>query len=211
MPHDGWRLFLPYVIEVYKTGTSLISREGVQVWYRRNPKSVCSTGGTTGNTASQLQQEIAPSDIVEDRVFFSALMGSFAFGSVTIGGVAVSATWDAVPDGGTGLYHGSAPTSGLTGQVVVTISRNGGTVVSVAGDPITTGCFSGYNNWNAYTAGAWSPSSISARPRLNIADMYVVTKKSRSYSRYFQDFILKQCLISPKTNVQRAVANSLAN
>lgn len=54
MPHDAWLLFLPYIIETYKTGYSSIGQEGVQAWYRPNPNSAgCGTNGTTGNTASQ--------------------------------------------------------------------------------------------------------------------------------------------------------------
>lgn len=60
MPHDGWRLFLPFAIDMYKQGTATITREGVVAWYKKNPGSACGTGGTTGNTASQQQTEYAP-------------------------------------------------------------------------------------------------------------------------------------------------------
>jgi hypothetical protein len=32
MPHDGWRLFLPYVIDLFKTGTATITQEGLTAW-----------------------------------------------------------------------------------------------------------------------------------------------------------------------------------
>lgn len=35
MPHDGWRLFLPYYIDIYKNGKASITKEGVVGWYRR--------------------------------------------------------------------------------------------------------------------------------------------------------------------------------
>lgn len=50
MPHDGWRAFLPYVIDLYKEGTATINREGVQGWWRRAGAAACGDGGTTGNT-----------------------------------------------------------------------------------------------------------------------------------------------------------------
>lgn len=53
MPHDGWRDFLPYLIDTYKNGIATVNREGVVGWYRKHPGNACTTGGTTGNTASQ--------------------------------------------------------------------------------------------------------------------------------------------------------------
>ncbi len=125
MPHDGWRQFLPFLIDTYKNGKATITKEGVQTWYRINPKNACASGGTTANTASQLQLEFAPSEVVEDRVYYSALLGSSANVFVTIGGtvqgkscqisnilsqsgklfvnICVAGTWSDVPDGGVGI------------------------------------------------------------------------------------------------------------
>lgn len=33
MPHDGWRLRLPYVIDLYRTGTTNMTEESLVVWY----------------------------------------------------------------------------------------------------------------------------------------------------------------------------------
>jgi hypothetical protein len=93
-PHNGWRELLPYFITLWKTGTASITQEGVVSWYRQHPKDACSNGGTTGNTASQLQVEVAPSVMVQDEIYFAAPLGSAATVSVTIGGVAVAATWN---------------------------------------------------------------------------------------------------------------------
>ena len=40
MPHDGWRLFLPYIIKLYKNPYSnpAIDSEGLVTWYRRHPR-----------------------------------------------------------------------------------------------------------------------------------------------------------------------------
>ena len=42
-PHDGWRQFLPYVIDIYKTGAATITEEGLSVWFRPQPASGCAT------------------------------------------------------------------------------------------------------------------------------------------------------------------------
>ena len=44
MPHDGWRLFLPYVIDTYKNKIATITKEGVVAWYRPHPNTACTTG-----------------------------------------------------------------------------------------------------------------------------------------------------------------------
>jgi hypothetical protein len=165
MPHDGWRLTLPQSIDLYVRNTTTITQEGVSVWYRTQPAAACNAGDTTGNTASQLQIEFDPTSIVQDRVFFTAILGSAADVSVSIGGASQAATWSDVPDGNIGLYHGSAPFNGHTGTVVVTISRSGGTVASVTGAAITTSCGTGgLENWNAWVGSNTSPGSISAIP-----------------------------------------------
>lgn len=57
--------------------------------------------------------------VVQDKIFFSALLGSTATVAVTIGGVKVAAAWENVPDGGIGIYHGSVPFTGKSGAVIV--------------------------------------------------------------------------------------------
>jgi hypothetical protein len=69
MPHDGWRVFLPYLIDTYKNNVSTVSQEAIVAWYRPNPVtgSACATGDTSGNTHSQFQVEFQPGDIVEGQ------------------------------------------------------------------------------------------------------------------------------------------------
>jgi hypothetical protein len=52
MDHDGWRIFLPYVIETYKKNISMVTFDGLSAWYRPNPGAgtACLTGGISGNT-----------------------------------------------------------------------------------------------------------------------------------------------------------------
>lgn len=122
--HDGWRAFLLYVIDTYKNGRATITREGLVGWWRRSAGTACNDGGTTGNTASQLLLEFEPSAVMQDKIFFSALLGSDATVSVTVGGTSLAASWTAKPDGGVGIYHGSASFSAAnSGNVVITVSR----------------------------------------------------------------------------------------
>jgi hypothetical protein len=155
-PHDGWRTFLPFLIDMAKSGTASFNQENVVAWYRETPGSACGTGGTTGNTASQLQQTYPPAVLAQDRIFYAALLGSPASVSVSIGGQSAAGTWDITPSGGIGLYRGSVPIDGRTGAVVVSITRSGSDVIQASGDPITTACTNGMTNWN--------PSVVSGNP-----------------------------------------------
>ena len=157
MPHDAWRTFLPYVIDTYKNGGAApaIPSEQVVTWFRINPSAACPWGCTTGNTASQGQTEVAANLVSEEEVYYSALLDSFANVAVTIGATTVQGGWRNTPSGGSGIYHGSAPFNGMTGQVIITIWRtdsNGNqyTVAQVQGYAITDGCEDDIVNWNAY-------------------------------------------------------------
>lgn len=173
--HDAWRDFLPYVIDLYKKGTATINKEGIQVWFRRAPGAACTNGGTTGNTVSQFQIEFPPAEVLKDEVFFSALLGSPADIFVSIGGVVQEATWSNSPDGGVGIYHGSVPFNGRTGDVTVTISRNGVAIAESSGGSISTdSCVDGIQNWNAWVTSHWAANSISAAPKLDISDQVCV-------------------------------------
>lgn len=78
-----------------------------------------------------------------------------------------------LPDGGTGIYHGSVAFGSHTGAVVVTV----GTMV-MTGEAITTGCSrttgqNGLTNWNAWVGSAWGAASA-ASPALDLADQVCV-------------------------------------
>lgn len=150
MPHDGWRELLPFTIDLYKTGVATISQEKLVAWYRVTPKNApCDDGWTTGNTASQLQFEFTPQDVVQDKIFYSALLASSQAVTVTVGGVDLGATWTKKPSGGAGIYHGSVDFGTHTGAVVVTVGS-----MTVDKRPIKASCddTSGYTNWNAFVA-----------------------------------------------------------
>jgi hypothetical protein len=163
MPHDGWRLLLPFLIDSYKYGQGSVDQEGVVAWYRLTPGTACATGGTTGNTARQLQIEFPPLEIVQDKIFYSALLVSSATVTVTVGGTAIPADWANTPSGGIGIYHGSVAFGGLTGPVVVTVSRDGATIAQMTGESITSDCPDPVMNWNAWVGSATGPTLASTQ------------------------------------------------
>ncbi|KAL6229448.1 glycosyl hydrolase family 71-domain-containing protein [Aspergillus navahoensis] len=168
MPHDGWRLFLPFLIDIYKYGTATIHKEGLTVWHRPQPAAACSDGGTSANTASQFQVEFKPASVVQDNIFFSALLGSPASIKVTVGGVNKDASWTWQPDGGIGIYHGSVPFGSSLGDVVVTLERDGEQIVQVQESTISTKCVGGLTNWNAWVGSSNAGVSISATPKTSM-------------------------------------------
>jgi hypothetical protein len=104
--------------------------------------------------------------VMEDKVFFTAVLTSIADVSVSIGGVSQAAKWSTFPDGnGTGLYHGSVPFSGRLGTVVIIVSRSGAVVASGSGKAISTACgVNGLANWNAWVGSAISGATVFAKP-----------------------------------------------
>ncbi|KZF22359.1 carbohydrate-binding module family 24 protein [Xylona heveae TC161] len=176
MPHDGWRLFLPYLIDTYKNGIASITEEGLVTWHRLQPASSCTTGNTTGNAASELQSKYAPSEIVQDRIFYSALLASDATVTVTIGGVVQSGSWEHVPADGVGIYHGSVPFNDNLGDVVVRVWRNSEIVVEVRGATLNTACTDDIENWNAFVSADSSGKTMDdpVQPSLPISQQVCV-------------------------------------
>ncbi|KAK1954649.1 hypothetical protein LY78DRAFT_686777 [Colletotrichum sublineola] len=145
MPHDAWRMFLPFVIDTYKTGKASFTKEGLTIWYRQNPGRACSSGGTVGNNVA-----------------------------IGEGGEWTNVAWGVVPDGGVGLYHGSVPFNGRTGFVRVEINPVGdsNTIIVVAvGPQITTECEHGMVNWNPWVGGSWSSRTVNASLKLSLLEM----------------------------------------
>ncbi|TGO32910.1 hypothetical protein BHYA_0279g00010 [Botrytis hyacinthi] len=68
MPHDGWRTFLPYVIDMYKFGTASVTQESLVTWYRLSPaNTACSSDNTSANTHTQIQVDLEPAIVAEDN------------------------------------------------------------------------------------------------------------------------------------------------
>lgn len=162
MPHDGFRDMLPFAADLYKNNQSTVTQEKLVYWYRKMPAAACGSGQTTGNTAWQLQYEFSPAEVVQDRVFFTAILGSRADVSVSIGGAAVAAKWTDVPNDNVGQYHGSVDFGGRSGPVVITISRSGQQILSSTGVAIGSGCDAGgMQNWNVWVGSASGSAAVS--------------------------------------------------
>ncbi|KAL1840811.1 hypothetical protein VTJ49DRAFT_7710 [Mycothermus thermophilus] len=162
MPHDAWRKFLPFYISVYKNAgqaPAQVPNEDVVMYYRTTAAKACRSGGTVANKAGHGQTEMPPEEVVEDSVFWAALLNHDAGLSVkvSIGG---QETWaksmSLVPPAGPGkpgVYAGSVPFEGRTGEVVVTVMRGGETIATAKGSrEIVDGCDIGVQNWNAVVA-----------------------------------------------------------
>jgi hypothetical protein len=74
--HEGWQDFLPYVIDLYKTGTATITQRASRSGTAGPRGPACTNDETSGNSASQFQVEFPPTEVLKDEVFFSALLGS---------------------------------------------------------------------------------------------------------------------------------------
>ncbi|KAJ5998516.1 hypothetical protein N7451_006326 [Penicillium sp. IBT 35674x] len=170
MPHDGWRETLPFWIDMYKSGSAEVTEEKIVAWYRTSPAAACGSGGTSGNTASQLQIEFPPDEMAQDRIFFSAVLGSFSGAVVSIGGSAQGVGWSIVPDDDVGIYHGSVPFDGRTGPVSVSLQRDNKIIATITGESISAGCPHGIQNWNAWVGSASAGDKISARPNLLLSE-----------------------------------------
>ncbi|GIC86044.1 uncharacterized protein Aud_002406 [Aspergillus udagawae] len=149
-----------------------------RIWYRKAPAAACSSGGTTANPASQLQLEYTPAQVLQEKVFFSALLTVAADVSVTVGGATVPATWTKTPENDIGIHHGEASFSGHSGDVVVTIHRGGTVIAKVTGASISDSCTNGIQNYNAWVGSASSSAAVSASPGLKLDDVVCVNGTS---------------------------------
>ena len=150
MPHDHWRNLLPYYIKAYKSGGApAVDTERVQVWYRPSPTTVGSSDGTLGN--APWEPKINANAVVQDKVFFTALVKAASTVSVQIG----SSGADTFQVSSPGLFHASTPFNGRTGQVKVTVSRDGQAVVPpVTGAAIMSSPPDGLTQYNAWVGGS---------------------------------------------------------
>ncbi|KAM0150313.1 hypothetical protein ACHAPG_008917 [Botrytis cinerea] len=92
---------------------------------------------------------ITEEEIVQNKIFFTALLGSTATVKATVGGVDQAATWTRIPDGNVGLYHGNVTYKGI-GPVIVTVLRDGTRVANVSGGSISIVCTDSIENLNAW-------------------------------------------------------------
>lgn len=162
MPHDAWRETLPYYIAAYKNGGSApVTTEKLTYWYRLTPAAAGNPDGVVGND-KDYQQTLPAASVVQDKVFVTAIVKSAATVTVSIGGSQVGSQLCATA----GACHFSVNFGGKTGAVVITMARNGQTVLSGTGKSITSQPADGITNFNAWCGSAsdGTSSSSSATP-----------------------------------------------
>lgn len=116
-------------------------------WYRDAPASAGDSSWVVANNGNHNQPEMDPKTVVQDKIFFSALLKAPSDVLVQIGSnPAVTFS------GKQGFNHWSQPLNGQTGVTTFTIKRKGAVVASKKGRPInsTTTLKSGRTNFNAW-------------------------------------------------------------
>jgi hypothetical protein len=146
-PHDAWLADLPYFIANYKGNTPPVT-EHITLWYRLNPSTSGSDGGTICNPPNRNEVLYAPGDCDEDIISIHVLATS---DGTVIGDVNghVSLNADVVA----GMNHFTMPFDGWPGVPTVTLQRNEENVTTVQGSMIEAPA-DGTVNWNAYVAGS---------------------------------------------------------
>lgn len=147
-PHESWLDFLPYYIAQYKGSDFDISHDQMQYWCHTAPVAGGSTCDVIGNNPSQGQTQVDANSVVQDAIFFSALLSADATVTVQIGSnAAVSYS------GSQGTNHWSQPFNGETGVPVFSVVRDGAVVGSssdaaeiTASTTLSDGC-TNYNAW----------------------------------------------------------------
>ncbi|KAK2788541.1 hypothetical protein FQN52_006654 [Onygenales sp. PD_12] len=172
-PHDAWRALLPIYIDAYKSGNPttkpektalkssqptgskiptdanpLTSRvtDTITYWYRLNPSTAGSDGGTTGNNPSQGQLPLDPSVVSQDRIFMSILVSEPSDVTVRVGVFPETR----LRANAVGINHFSVPFAEHRGPVWIAVWRDGEIVASTMGPEITDKCVNGKINWNAF-------------------------------------------------------------
>ncbi|KAH6842747.1 mutanase [Chaetomium sp. MPI-CAGE-AT-0009] len=204
MPHDGWRIHLPWLIDTYKDLNPAVGTESAAMWFRKSPGASCRDGGTTGNTATQLQLEYPPKDIFQDKIFIAALLSepaSLMLGDKggTYGSVE---EWDYVPPGGVGIYRHSIDMADVMkfysrGNFTLYISRGEDQWFIVAWTPLIVKetCYMGFTNWNPIVTAAYaSPSHpVKSEKAMRLSDQQCVEGFGATYFGNFDDLCRLTC------------------
>ncbi|KAI8289228.1 hypothetical protein K4K60_009273 [Colletotrichum sp. SAR11_57] len=106
--------------------------------------------------------EFQPNDIIQDSVFFTVLSTDTVSVTVSIGGMSSKGVLRDLPDGGAGLYHGSAPFNGRTGDVRITVTRKSVTIADETGPAIKNDCHNSITGFDAWAGGGLTSRAPSA-------------------------------------------------
>lgn len=206
MPHDGWRVHLPWLIDTYKDLNPEVGLESAVMWFRKSPGSSCRDGGTTGNTASQLQIEYPPEDIFQDKIFIAALMTEPAYVQLMdndnhLYEVVKPDEWPYVPPGGVGIYLVSIDLEeGIRnygeGSVLMADIYHGGfsdgLTPAVPVMPDDT-CSLGLANWNAIVGADYSDRPPRTEKALRLSDQMCVEGYGATHFGNFNDLCQLTC------------------
>lgn len=172
--HDAWRWPLQVWADQYKSGVASFTSESVTLEYLLHHVADCSDGGTTVNTATQLQQEFFPaSELSSAYISFTAVLASAADVTLVVGSTRMIGTWDTIPTGGVGVYHGKVQ-SDLTGVVSIELARDGITFLTFTGEAIGGCTTEGYANFNPWVGGAFAEGSVAATTLHDVADLVCI-------------------------------------
>lgn len=143
----SWLSLLPYHIAKYKGKSHHVIFDKMTFWYRDAPASGGDCSYVSGNNGNQGQREYDPKTVVQDKIFFSALLKAPAEIQVQIGS-SPATTYK----GKKGFNHWSQPFDGQTGETTFSVVRRGELVYSEKGRPIAaaTTLSSGKTNFNAW-------------------------------------------------------------
>lgn len=160
MDHDPLRWPLQVWADQFKHNVSKVTDESIALIYLLHDVGACKDGDTVVNTATQLQFEFLPMDVLKHRfIGYVATLTAPANLTSTIGGRAKAVSFQytspgAGTAGGAGVYYGfTLVEDGVSGDVSATISRNGVNVVQASGKPIRGCTDDDYANFNIYVAG----------------------------------------------------------
>jgi hypothetical protein len=115
LPHDAWRDILPFAIDMYKNNVASFDSDRAVAWYTLVHPATCDSGGTIGNTASQLQIEFFPENLQDHKIHFMALL-SRQPDKITcnVGGQAsVGKVYQGPENNGAGMYLGECDIQGI--------------------------------------------------------------------------------------------------
>jgi glucan endo-1,3-alpha-glucosidase len=152
MPHDDWRNLLPYYISRFKNNgiEPLVTNETVQYWYRLTSATAGSYDGVTGGNGPTYD----PAAVMQDKVFFTALVNAPSTISLQIGDYTPSKFEIARA----GINHFSQLFNGQTGNVTLSVERDGQRVLDNTGAAILPKPTNGITNFNAWVGGVSAQS-----------------------------------------------------
>lgn len=113
-------------------------------WYRDSPASSGDSDWVVANNKNHEQTELKSRDVVQDKIFISALLKAPSDIYVQIGSSPKGLPFR----GQKGFNHWSKPFNGQTGETTFTIERDGKTVSREKGRPIKNR--GGRTNFNAW-------------------------------------------------------------